>query len=108
MNAPFKRKPAWIAQTGLLSVGFWEPLYFLKYRGGCGTDVEEQYARAHSDESLDGLAAAGINLVWIHFFKGFGLEFEKEEMERSRDYIARAHRRGLRVAAYVTLGSLTP
>src|SRR5690606_13461722 len=90
------------------SVGFWEPLYFLKYKGGQSTDLEAEYERAHSDESLDALAEAGINLVWTHFFKGFGLEFEAEEMARTKDYIERAHRRGIKVAAYVTLGSLTP
>lgn len=108
MAAPLKKKPDWIRNTGLVSVGFWEPLYFLKYIGGQSVDLEAEYARAHSDESIDALAAAGINLVWIHFFKGFGMEFEKEEMERSRDYIERAHKRGLKVGTYVTLGSLTP
>lgn len=108
MPAAFKKKPDWIHNTGLISVGFWEPLYFQKYIGSGGENLEAGYARAHSDESIEALAAAGVNLVWIHFFKGFGLEFEKEEMELARDYISRAHARGLRVAAYVTLGSLTP
>ena len=108
MAASFKRKPEWIRNTGLVSVGFWEPLYFLKYRGGLNAGIEEEYAKLHSDESLDGLAAAGVNLVWIHFFKGYGQEFEKEEQERSRDYIERAHARGIKMGAYVTLGSLTP
>ncbi|MCZ7647893.1 MAG: beta-galactosidase [Planctomycetota bacterium] len=108
MSQPFKPKPDWIRNTGLVSVGYWEPLYFLKYRGGQSTEVEAEYERAHSDDSLDALAAAGINLVWIHYFKGFGLEFEAEEMERAAEYIQRAHARGIKVAAYVTLGSLTP
>ncbi|GMV82990.1 MAG: hypothetical protein AMXMBFR7_41740 [Planctomycetota bacterium] len=108
MPEPLKAKPAWLRTTGLVSVGFWEPLYFLKYRGGQSTELEAEYERAHSDESLDALAAAGINLVWIHYFKGFGLEFEADEMERTADYIRRAHERGIKVAAYVTLGSLTP
>jgi len=107
MPAP-KKRPAWIDETGLISVGFWEPLYFLKYRGGHATNVEADYASMHSDTSLDGLAAAGINLSWVHFFKGFGLDFEREEMLRAKDYIARAHKRGLKVGTYVTLGSLTP
>jgi len=108
MAASFKRKPEWIRNTGLVSVGFCEPLYFLKYCGGQGVGCEEDYAQLHSDESLDGLAAAGVNLVWIHFFKGYGQEFEKEEQERSRDYIGRAHARGLKIGTHITLGSLTP
>lgn len=108
MSESIRRAPAWLREAGLLSVGFWEPLYFLKYIGKGGADAEAAYERAHSDESLDTLAAAGINLAWTHFFKGFGLEFEAAEMERTRDYIARAHDRGIKVACYATLGSLTP
>jgi len=50
---------------------------------------------------------AGVTLVYVRFFSGFGIEFEKDEMERVHDYITRAHSRGIKVAAVVALGTLT-
>ena len=108
MPSPIKKKPAWLQQAGLLATSFGDPLYLLKYQGGQAVDVEAEYERERSDETLDALAAAGFNLVRMPFFHGFGLEFEREEMERSRACIARVHARGLRAATRVSLGSLTP
>ena len=58
------------------------------------------YDRMHSDEILDKLADAGVNLVTTHFYKGFGLKAEAEEMARAADFTRRAHARGIRVLGY--------
>jgi hypothetical protein len=79
-----------------------------KYRGAQRVDADEQFSQALSDSALDSLAHAGVTLVWINFFNGFGIEFEKAELERLRDYMSRAHSRGLKVAASIQVGALVP
>ncbi|MCY3021675.1 MAG: beta-galactosidase [Planctomycetota bacterium] len=103
-----RARPHWISNTGLISVSLPEPPLARKYRGGQPGDMETRYERALADEALDALVRAGVTLVWLRFYSGFGLEFEKAESERGREFIARAHARGLKVAASVQLGLLVP
>lgn len=102
--------PAWIAPGKLRWVwALWEPID-LYSRGGHGAGigdglatghwVRKWYLRMHSDEILDKLAQAGVNLVTTHFYKGFGLKAEVEEIARAADFTRRAHARGIRVLGY--------
>lgn len=102
--------PSWIAPGKLRWVwALWEPIE-LYTRGGSaagigdgratGHWVRKWYDRMFSDEILDKLAAAGVNLVSTHFYKGFGLKAEAAEMARAADYTRRAHARGIRVLGY--------
>ncbi len=102
--------PDWIAPGKLRWVwALWEPLA-LYTRGGSaagigsgiatGHWVRRWYERMHSDEILDKLADAGVNLVTTHFYKGFGLNAEAEEIARASDFTRRAHARGIRVLGY--------
>lgn len=102
--------PAWIALGKLRWVwGLWEPIE-LYTRGGHGAGigdgrvtghwVRKWYERMHSDEILDKLASAGVNLITTHFYKGFGLKAEAAEMARAADFTKRAHARGIRVLGY--------
>jgi hypothetical protein len=100
--------PSWILETGLVSALRPEPPYLQKYCGAQCVDAEEEYKRAFSDAALADLAAAGVNIVWFRFFGGFGVEFEKKEIERAREFIVRAHAQGLKAAALIALGALTP
>lgn len=84
-----------------------EPLYFLRERGGGPVDTEARYMYRHSEEYIKKMADAGYNLCFVHFFKGYGFELEKQEMERSQRMIRCLNRYGIRAAAYVTVGSLT-
>ncbi len=102
-----KSKPQWIRDAGLVAVTLPPPPTLRKYAGGQRTDFEEHYDLNYSDASLDSLVRAGVTLVYVRFFSGFGIEFEKDEMERVHDYITRAHARGIKVAAVVALGTLT-
>ena len=103
-----KAKPNWIRDTGLIAVTIPPPPTLRKYSGGQRSNFEEQYDLNFADAALDSLVRAGVTLVYVRFFSGFGIEFEKEEMERVHEYIARAHTRGIKVAAVVALGALTP
>ncbi len=102
--------PDWIAPGKLRWVwALWEPME-LYARGGGAAGIGDQRATGHwvrkwydrmlSDEILDKLAAAGVNLVTTHFYKGFGLKAEAAEMARAADYTRRAHARGIRVLGY--------
>src|SRR5436190_22501709 len=95
-----KRKtPGWLRKAPLISAVLPETPLTQKYRGGAETDVELRYESALSDGALDDLARAGVNLIWIHLYNGFGLEFEKVEMERARVLISSAHVKGMHAAA---------
>ncbi|MBN2292167.1 MAG: hypothetical protein JXM70_07060, partial [Pirellulales bacterium] len=102
--------PDWIAPGKLRWVwALWEPMALYR-RGGFGAGigdgrvtghwVRRWYDRMHSDEILDKLAAAGVNLVTTHFYKGFGLKAESDEMDRAADFTRRAHALGIRVLGY--------
>lgn len=102
--------PDWIAPGKLRWVwALWEPIDLYR-RGGYGAGVGDGratghwvqgwYERMHSDEILDKLAAAGVNIVTTHFYKGFGLKAEDAEMKRAADFTRRAHARGIRVLGY--------
>ena len=108
MSVPFKKKPAWLASAGLLAVELPEPHYHAKYNGSSSAGAEAAGDEARSDAALDALAQAGVQLLCVPFYRGYGLEFEKEELERARELVPRAQARGLRVAARVTLGAVIP
>ncbi|MGE5532036.1 MAG: hypothetical protein ACM3VW_07985, partial [Bacteroidota bacterium] len=108
--------PSWIAPGRLRWVwGVWEPIE-LYTRGGHGAGVGDGratghwvrgwYERMHSDEILDQLAEAGVNLLTTHYFKGFGLQAEAAEMARAADLARRAHERGIRVLGYHQFSSV--
>jgi hypothetical protein len=110
MGAAALQVPDWIAPGKLRWVwALWEPID-LYTRGGHGAGIgdgrvtghwaRKWYERMHSDEILDQLAAAGVNLVTTHFYKGFGLRAESAEMDRAADFTKRAHARGIRVLGY--------
>lgn len=93
---------------------FWnyESLDYLYRQGGGGglfspgEGVEEWYARLHSEELLLKAKEAGFNMIVTHFFKGFGLEHEKEEIDMLRELTAIAHKHDVKVLGYVQLYSL--
>ncbi|MGD0092702.1 MAG: alpha-amylase family protein [Planctomycetota bacterium] len=103
-----KTRPEWLRETTLVSAALPEPPLVRKYAGGQPLDVDQEYERALREETLESLVAAGVTLVWVRFYSGFGLEFEKAEIERVRDFMVRAQARGLRVAAAVQLGLVVP
>ncbi|MGN1059504.1 MAG: beta-galactosidase [Clostridia bacterium] len=71
-----------------------------------GDWAEDWYNRIHEEAVLEKAAKAGINVIYTHFFKGFGLETEYEEMENTRLLCERAAKYGIKVLGYCQLGSL--
>ena len=108
MSELSKSKPQWIRDTGLIAVSLPPSPALQKYAGGQRSDFDASYEQNFSDAALDSLVRAGVTLVYVRFFSGFGIEFEKNETERLRDYIGRAHARGIKVGAAIALGTVTP
>ncbi|HEY3321467.1 MAG TPA: beta-galactosidase [Planctomycetota bacterium] len=108
MSDARKTLPGWLSGGPLLCAAFPETPAVQKLRGAGGSDGAQIYAAAFSDAALEGLVGAGIKVVWLRFFSGLGLEFEKAEIERVSAYVAKARTAGLKAALSVQLGSLAP
>ncbi len=94
---------------------FWghEPLAFYKRRNGNrktlfgnGEWVESWYRRLHTEEAIARLADMGVNLIYTHFYKSMGLEFEKEEMQNTATIVEIAHKYDMTVLGYATINSV--
>ncbi len=79
-----------------------EPLMFLRRHGGGDVDDERNYFQYHTEENVRRIAATGLKMSRIlHFYKGFGLAAEQEEMQRTVELAAKFHQQGLKVPVYV-------
>jgi hypothetical protein len=97
-----KPRPEWLGKEPLIIVGNWDSMPIFRRRvGGAAPDMEEVYAREHTEEAVRKLKDLGVTMAVIHFYKGFGLEAEKQHMEDSRKLAALLKKNGLRVGVYV-------
>ena len=105
----------WLAK-GNIAVGNWEPLVFRKrtwsplprnasegYASG-----EEEYQAEHSEEKIAALAEAGVNMIFTHFYKGFGLQSGAEDIPLARTLAAHCRKHGMRLGAYVQWATYVP
>lgn len=90
----------------VVMVGSHEPLIFRRRAGYASAYEEERFAEEHSEETVKALARRGITWVRTHFFKGFGLEAEAEEIEMTRRFVQLCHRYGIKVELYTQFGTL--
>jgi len=93
-------RPAWV-HDGVVMVGNWEPLTFLRRRGGQTVADLEDWKLERTEAVARKLKESGVNLVVTNFYKGFGLQTEAEDMEDARRFVEYAHRYGVRVGGYV-------
>ena len=91
----------------------WEPAQFYRRLGGFHEQqegnaywTEDWFRRLESEETARVLAEAGINWVTTHFYKGFGLACEREEMAGAARLIANYHRHGIKVFTYLQYGTI--
>jgi hypothetical protein len=98
----------WLRDEGIVYQGMWEPVYFQVLRGGVNDAVFKANEFRHTREYVEYLASEGINQLWTHFFKGFGIRFEHDEMERNRELARICREKGIRVIAYCTFGTIVP
>ena len=73
-----------------------------------GEWLPQWYERLHGEELIAKAAGLGVDTVYCHFFKGFGLAHEHAEIERTRAFAKIAHARGVKVMGYCQFNSLYP
>ena len=78
-----------------------EPLEFLLRRGDHYDDEAAHYARMYEPENFKRMADAGVRWGRLFFYKGFGLEYERKNMEKDIRAAAEMHRLGMKVALYM-------
>ncbi len=94
-------RPAWVKTDGVVMAGNWEPLTFLRRRGGATVADLEDWPRERTDAAARKLHEAGVNLVITNFYKGFGLKAEAADIEATRRFVEFAHHYGIRVGGYI-------
>jgi hypothetical protein len=95
-------RPSWLGKEPIVIVGNWDSMPIFRRRVGGGTTwQEEDYLREHSEETVKRLKDMGVTMAVIHFYKGFGLEAEKEHLALARQMTALCKQHGLRVGVYV-------
>src|SRR5579872_5575085 len=98
-----KRGPAWLAETPLVISGNHDSIpVFMRRRGGgtVGQEVQ-QFDQSHSEEFARKIKAAGITLWITYYYKGFGVEAEKEYMEITKNFVPILKKYGIKIGVYI-------
>ncbi|HUU29904.1 MAG TPA: beta-galactosidase trimerization domain-containing protein [archaeon] len=83
-----------------------EPLIFQIRRGTASTDAAERWKKAHTEENIKKLAETGEKMSYTHFYKGFGFQVEKEEMDLAAQTAVWARKYGMVAGVYVQWGTV--
>ena len=94
--------PAWLTTEPLVMAGCWDefPL-FQRREGGGPAWFEEVYRQQGTEQTVKALKDVGVTLAIIHFFKGFGLQAEREHIADARELSKLLKQHGIRVGLYV-------
>ncbi len=94
------QRPAWMKE-GVVMAGNWEPLTFIRRRGGQTYADEQNWKKERTEAAARGLKEAGVTLVITNLEKGMGLQAEAEDIEATRQFTRFAHKYGLKVGGYI-------
>ena len=107
--------PEW-ARTGRFRAARWDGGPIEAEKGRLSdwphyTDADERgvmrATRAwYEPRTIEFLKTAHINWAWVTWSVGFSHETERPQWEQLRDYIAACHGKGIRVAAYLSIGNM--
>lgn len=94
--------PKWIEGFPMVMIGEWDmkPL-FRKRLGGSPEWMDDLYAKQNTEERVKQFKEAGATFIMVHFYKGFGLQAEKSEIDSTRKLVKLCRKYGLKVGAYV-------
>ncbi|MHB1699370.1 MAG: hypothetical protein ACYCSN_04390 [Acidobacteriaceae bacterium] len=82
--------------------GCWDDFPLFQRRvGGTPEWFEEIYQEQRSEKTVENLEEIGVTLAIIHFYKGFGLEAEREHIADARALSKLLKQKGIRVGLYV-------
>jgi hypothetical protein len=97
-----KPRPSWLHTMPIVTVSNHDSMPIFRRRvGGNPTWQEADYEKEHTEEAIDKLKELGVTVVIVHFYKGFGLEAEKEHREKGMQLAALVKKKGLKVGVYV-------
>lgn len=93
---------AWLKDLPFVAVGSWDdmPIFFRRV-GGQSTWEASDYRSEHTEATVKKLKELGVTVAIIDFFKGFGLEAEKEHIDLARKLADLLHQQDIRVGLYV-------
>jgi hypothetical protein len=96
------RKPAWISETPLAFIGTWDVKPLFRTRVG-GTPVwqAEEYKKTSQEATIKKFKDMGVTMLLIPFYKGFGLQAEKQEMDDSKKVAVLCRKYGIKVGVYI-------
>jgi hypothetical protein len=95
-------QPSWISETPLVFIGNWDAMPLFRRRvGGNPAWQEEAYYKEHSDEMVKKYKEMGVTMILLHFYKGFGLEAEREHIDDAKKLASICRKNGLKVGVYV-------
>lgn len=97
-----REKAAWLTNTPVVLVSNHDSMPIFRRRVGGNTTYQlEDYAREHTEEAVRKLKEAGVTVVIVHFYKGFGLEAEREHQKKALELVSLVRKHGMRVGVYV-------
>lgn len=101
-----KRQQTWL-KGGIIAVGNYDRnLMFARRLGEATTDLERIYERELSEDVVRKLAEMGTNLLMSYFYKGFGFEAEKKQMQHAKQLAALCHKYRIKHCCYIQFHSL--
>ena len=84
-SASPENRPSWLHETPIVMVSNHDSMPIFRRRvGGNPTWQEEDYEKEHTEEAIRKLKDLGVTVVIAHFYKGFGLEAERDHMEKGK------------------------
>jgi hypothetical protein len=95
-------RPGWVSDYPIVKVNNFDDIAIFRRRvGGNPVWQENDYVVEHTDEAVKKLSDMGITMATIHFYKGFGLEAEKDQLEDAKKLASLCRKYGIKVAVYV-------
>jgi hypothetical protein len=100
---PSSRAPRWLSETPIVIAGNHDsiPIFMRRRGGGMVGGEEEEFENTHGENFAAKLKRDGITLWMTYFYKGFGIEAEKEYMEITRNFVPLLRKYGVKVGAYI-------
>src|SRR5579885_113977 len=97
-----KRGPAWLAKTPLVIAGNHDSIPIFRRRTGGGTVYqEEEFRKSYTEDFARKIKDAGITLWITYYYKGFGVEAEKQYMQITTNFVPILHKYGIKVGDYI-------
>jgi len=97
-----KPRPKWLHDMPVVLVSNHDSMPIFRRRVGGNTTYQvEEYEKEHSEDAVRRLKELGVTVVITHFYKGFGLEAEKEHRDKAMELVRLTRKYGMKVGVYV-------